>query len=154
MFNDNFLQGTVFLCFTKLVVAIRSLTDTVFISEQHLWKLLCIYNVFDRYFYLRRIVTSKENKQPYIWVIPSLFQEATWRDLVFSRVLSFFEISTCNRLCFQRYRVNLPPVAAINSTNGLFSIMKEQLQPQILSNLLYFFRTGGVVARRYHSYQL
>ena len=72
---------------------------------------------------------------------------------VFLRVLSFFEISTCNSLCFQRYRVNLPPVAAIHSTNGVFSIIKEQLQPQILSNLLYFFRIGGVVARRYHSYQ-
>ena len=38
--------------------------------------------------------------------------------------------------------------------NGSFSIIKEHLQPQILSNLLYFFRTGGVAARRYHSHQL
>ena len=105
---DNFFLGTVFLCFTKLVAVITSLTDTVFISEQHLQAWLCIYNVFDRYFYLRRIVTSKENMQPYIWVVPPLFQEATCRDLVFPRVLSFFEISTCNRLCFQRYRVSLP----------------------------------------------
>ena len=87
-------------------------------------------------------------------MVPPLFQGATCRDLVFSRVLSFFEKSTCNRLSFQRYRVNLPPVAAIHSTNGPFSIIKEQLQPQVLSNLLYFFRTGGVVARRYHIYQL
>ena len=151
---DNFFQGTVFLCFRKLLAVIESLTDTVFISEQHLQPWLCIYNIFDRYFYLSRIVTSKEHMQPYIWVVPPLFQEATCRDLVFPRVLSFFEISTCNRLCFQRYRVNLPPVAAIHSTNGSFSIIKEQLQPQILSNLPYFFRTGGDVARRYHSYQL
>ena len=68
---------------------------------------------------------------------------------MFSRVLSFFEISTCNRLCFQRYTVNLPPVAASHSTNGPFSIIKEQLQPQILLNLLYFSRTGGVAARIY-----
>ena len=151
---DNFFQGAVFLCFTKLVAAIHSLTYTVFISEQHLQPSLCIYNVFDRYFYLRRIVTSKEHLQPYIWVVPPLFQEAICRDLVFSRVPSFFEIRSCNRLFFQRYRFNLLPVAAIHSTNGPFSIIKKQLQPQILSNLLYIFRTGGVVAWKYHSYQL
>ena len=151
---DNFFQGIVFLCFTKLVAVIHSLTDTVFIPEQHLQPWLCICNAFDRYFYLRLIVTSKEHMQPYIWVVLPLFQEATCRDLVFPIVLSFFEISSCNRLCFQRYRVNLLPVASIHSTNGPFSIIKEQSQPQILSNLLYLFRTGGVVARRYHSYQL
>ena len=92
--------------------------------------------------------------QPYISVVPPLFQKATCIDLVFSGVLSFFEISTCNRLCFQTYRVSLAPVAAIHLMNDPFSIIKEQLQPQILSNLLHFLRTGGVVARRYHSYQL
>ena len=151
---DSFVQDIVFLCFTKLVVVIHSLTDTAFISEQRLQPWLFIYNIFDRYFYLSRTVTSKEHMQPYIWVVPPLFQEAICRDLVFSRVPSFFEISTCNRLCFQRCRVNLPPVAAIHSTNGPFSIIKEQLQPQILSNLLYLFRTGRVVARRFHTYQL
>ena len=151
---DNYFQGTVFLCFRKLVAAIHSLTDTVFISEQHLQQWLCIYNIFDRYFYLSRIVTLKEDMQPYIWLVAPLFQEATCRDLAFSRVMSFFEISTCNRLCFQRYRVNLSPVAAIHSTNGPFCIIKEKLQPQILSNLQCFFRTGGVAAKSYHSYQL
>ena len=86
-------------------------------------------------------------------MVPSLFQEATCSDLVFSRALSFFEKSIGNRLCFQRYWVTLPPVAVIHSTNGPFSIIKEQLQPHILSKLLCFFRTGGVVARRYHGYQ-
>ena len=76
---DNFFLGTVFLCFTKLVAAITSLTDTVFISEQHLQAWLCIYNVFDRYFYLRRIVTSKEHMQPCIWAVPPLFQEVTFQ---------------------------------------------------------------------------
>ena len=151
---DSFFQGTLFLCFTKLVAATHSLTDAVFSSEQHLQTWLCIYNVFDRYFYLRGIAISKEHMQSYIGVVPPLFGEATCRDLVFSRVLSFFEISTCNRLCFQRYRINLPPVLAIHSTNGSFSIIKEQLQPQVLSNLLYFFRKGGVAARRYYNYQL
>ena len=69
-----------------------------------------MYNAFDRYFYLRRIATSKEDLQPYIWVVPSLFQEGTFSDLVFSRVPSFFEISICNRLCFQWYWVNSLPV--------------------------------------------
>ena len=113
-----------------------------------------IQYIWQVFLYLSRIVTSKEHMQPCIWVVPPLFREATCRDLVFSRVLSFFEISTCNRLCFQKYRVNLPPVAAIHSTNDLSSIIKEELQPQILSNLQYFFWTEGVLARRYHSYQL
>ena len=79
------------------------------------------YNVFDRYFYLRCIVISKKHLQPYIWVVPSLFQETICSDLVFLRVLPFFEISTFNRLCFKRHWVNSPPVAAIHSTNGPFS---------------------------------
>ena len=112
---------------------------------------------------------------------------------LFSRVLCFFEISSCNHQCFQRYRVNAPfyttkntlispnflvwklcgncaflqnfhsrklgeitvffavPVAVINSTNGPFSIIKEQFEPHVFPNLLYFFRTGGVVAKRYHN---
>ena len=45
---DNFFQGTVFLCFTKLFAVMHSLTDTVFISEQYLLPWLCIYKVFDR----------------------------------------------------------------------------------------------------------
>ena len=122
---DNFFQGIVFLCFTKLVAVIHSLTDTVFIPEQHLQPWLCICNAFDRYFYLRRIVTSKEHMQSYIWMLPPLFQEATCRDVVFSRVLSFLEISTFNRLYFQRYKVNFPPVAAIHSTNGHFFYYKR-----------------------------
>ena len=65
MFN-SFFQSAVFLYFTKLVAVIRSLIDTVFILEQHLQQwIIYIYNVFDRYFCLRRIVTSKELLQPY-----------------------------------------------------------------------------------------
>ena len=87
---------------------------------------LCIYNVFDRNFYLRRILISKEHLQPYIWVVPS-FQEVACIGLVFSRVLSFFKITNCNRVCLQRYWVNSPQVRAIYSTNGPFLIIKEQL---------------------------
>ena len=51
MFN-SFFQDTVFLYLIKLVPAIHSLMDTVFILEKHLqpW-IMYIYNVFDRYFY-------------------------------------------------------------------------------------------------------
>ena len=84
-----------------------------------------MYNVYDRYFYLRHIVISKEHLQPYIWIVPSLFQEATCSDLVFSRVLCFFEISTCNHPCFQECWVNLPfqLQSLTHSTNGPFSII-------------------------------
>ena len=64
---------------------------------------LRIYNIFDRYFYIRRIAISQELLQPYIWVVPSLFQEAICSDLTvtvfflnkhlrskfFSKVLSY-----------------------------------------------------------------
>ena len=130
-------------------LCIKGLTDTAFISKQTSSHELCTYNIFDYYFYLRRIVTSKEHKQRAM--VPPLFQEAICRDLAFSRVLFFFEIKICNRLCFERYRVNFPTVAAIHSTNCPFSIIREKLKPQILSNLLYFFKTGRVVARRYHN---
>ena len=50
--------------------------DTVF-SRRVLAAMNCllICNVFDRLFRLRRIFISKEHMQPYIWVVPSLFQE-------------------------------------------------------------------------------
>ena len=44
---------------------------------------LRIYNVFDKYSYLRRIVISKEHMQPYISFSISLFQEVTCSDLLF-----------------------------------------------------------------------
>ena len=128
MFNVwDFCQGTVLLYFTKLVAAIHSLTDTVFISEQYLqpWIVYrqCIWQIF-----LCKACRNFKGAHAAMHLSgPSLFQEPTCRDLVFSRVLSFFEISTCIRLCFQRWRVNSPPVAAIHSTNGRFSIIKEQL---------------------------
>ena len=40
-----------------------------------------IDNVFDRYFYLRCVAISKEHLQSYIWMVPSLFQDATCSDL-------------------------------------------------------------------------
>ena len=60
-----------------------------------------------------------------MWVVLSLFQEATCSDLVFSRALSFFERSTWNCLCFRGYWINSPPVAAIHSSNVLFLLQKR-----------------------------
>ena len=80
---------------------------------------ICAYTMFWQIFLFKLYCNFKAAHAPYIWVVALLFKEATCRDLVFSRVLSFFEISTCNRLCFQRYWVNSLPVAravvAINS---------------------------------------
>ena len=66
-------------------------------------------------------------RKSYFWVLPPLFQEGTCSDLTFSI-----------------------PVATNHSMNGPFSTIKEQLQPGILSNVLFLQRTG-IVARRYHN---
>ena len=71
--------------------------------QSDFWKGTCRYellkyNLCDRYFNLKRIFILKEHLQPYIWVVPSLFQESFCSDLwvfvvtfaislVFSRVL-------------------------------------------------------------------
>ena len=98
-----------FLYFTKVVAAIHSLMGTVFIIEEHLqpWNnyIQCIWQIFLLKAYYS---FTKEHLQPYIWMVPSLFQVATCIDLVFSSVLCLLEISTCNHPCFQEYWVNLP----------------------------------------------
>ena len=50
-----------FLYFTKVSAAIDTLMVTVFILEEHLQPGMIMYNVYDRYFYLRHIVISKEH---------------------------------------------------------------------------------------------
>ena len=67
----------------------------------------------------------------------AIFQKTTCSYLVFSRLLCFFEIRI--------------PVADIHSINDPFSIIKEQLQPRILVNLMCFCRTG-IAARRVTSF--
>ena len=104
---------------------------------------MCI-QVIDRYFwyfYLRHIIISKKRLQLYIWMVPPLFPEASCSGLVFSRVLFFFEMSTYiqSSLFSKVLSLFAVPVAVIHSTNGSFSVIKEQLQPHILSYL------GGVV---------
>ena len=121
----SFFQGTVFLYFTKLVAAIHCLMNTVFISEQHLqpWivYIQCIWQIFlfKAYCNLKGTLAAIHLNGTII-----ISGEHFRRPLLFSRVLSFFEITTFNRLYFQRYWVNSPSVAAIHSMNGSFLIIK------------------------------
>ena len=71
--------------FTKVVAANHSSIDTLFLRRA-LATINCIYKM-NLTVYLRRIFFSKEHLQPYIWVAPSFFQEASCSDLVFSTVL-------------------------------------------------------------------
>ena len=92
----------------------------------------CVFTkYFDRYFYLWFIVISKEHLQSFIWVVPLLFQEVICSDLVFSRVLSFFEMSTCNRLCFQ------------------VELIRLQLQLSILRMTLFYYKRAVVATHSF-----
>ena len=59
-----FFQSTVFLCFFSY--GHHSLKNTMFFRRALAAMNCLIYNVFDRYIYLRRIVISKEHLQLYI----------------------------------------------------------------------------------------
>ena len=103
-----------------------------------------IYDVFDRYFSLRCVAISKKHLQPYIYVVLSLFQGTTCSDLGYCvslkqalAVIPFFKANSQSRWSH--------PYA----DRPIF-IIKEPLQPRILSNLLCFCRTG-IVATRYHN---
>ena len=98
-----FFQIAVFLCFFSCG---HPLLNGYGVFEKRTSHEFPIYNVFDRYFYLRHIVISNEYLQPYIWVVPSLFQEPFCSDLEFSSELRFFETSTFSHLFFQRFLVN------------------------------------------------
>ena len=144
MFNvKQFFPGYSVCLFHKISCS-HSLLNGYYISEQHLqpWiaYLQCIWQIF-----LFKAYCNFKGAPAAIHVSGTvIIQDAMCINLAFSRVLSFFEISTWNS----------SPVAAIHSMNGPFSIIKEQFQPHILSNLLYFFRTGGVAPKTHHSYQL
>ena len=95
---------------------------------------LQIDNVFDRYFYLRCVAISKEHLQSYIWMIPSLFQDATCSDLGYCvslkqalAVISFFKTDSQFH-CSHSYG-DIPRF-----------VIKESLQQRILSNFLCFCR--------------
>ena len=94
-----------------------------------IWKSTCsctlgMYNVFDRYLYSRCIAISKEHLHPYLWLVLSLFQEATWSNLVFSRVLCFFAVIPFFSKVLSWFTIL---VAVVHSVDGSFSVMKEKL---------------------------
>ena len=118
------------------------------------YKSTCSYglskcNVFDRYFYLRRIVISKKHLQSYVSVLWLLLQDGTCSDLVFSRVLCFFKQAfavipflkgielICHSSC--RHSFNEWP----------FFYNKRAIAARFFHILLCFWRTG-IIARRYH----
>ena len=117
---DNFFQGSVFLYFTKLVAVIHCIDYTVFILEQHLqpWIVYtqCIWQIF-----LLKAYCNFKGAHAAIHLSGAAILSGSH----LQRVLSFFEISTSNALCLQKYGVNSPPVAAIHSMNDPFSIIKE-----------------------------
>ena len=114
-----FFQSAVSFCFRKVVEA--SILDTVFFRRA-LAVMNCVYTMYVKGALVARHLSSN-----------AIFQKTTCSYLVFSRLLCFFEIRI--------------PVADIHSINDPFSIIKEQLQPRILVNLMCFCRTG-ISARR------
>ena len=88
-------------------MVIHSLADTVFISEQLLQLCQCIWQMF----LFKAYSNFKGVHAPIHLSGTAIISGSILQGISISRVLSFLEISTCNRLCFQRYSVNLPPVS-------------------------------------------
>ena len=99
-------------------------------------------------FYSRSTVISKKCSQGEILSGPPVFQDFRRPFLVFI----FFETSTCSHTFFQRNWLTCHTSCSHPFLERPF-IVKQQLQPSILSNLPCFFRIE-VQARRYHSFQL
>ena len=118
-----FFQSSVSFCFRKVVEA--SILQWIrYFLEEHLQSWIAFIQCKGA---LAAIHLSSN----------AIFQKTTCSYLVFSRLLCFFEIRI--------------PVADIHSINDPFSIIKEQLQPRILVNLMCFCRTG-IAARRVTSF--
>ena len=109
-------------------------------QKEKQWTKAVFLNVFDRYFYLRRIVLLKEHLQLYlsgtIIILGGFLQwPSTFKGTVFlwnkhSQVISFFK------------GIELIRNSSCSHPFEEYSKMKEQMQPRILSNLLCFCRTG------------
>ena len=98
--GNSFFQSTMFLCWF-------SCGHLFFNGYGVFWKSTCshelpLYNVFDRYFCLKRIAISKDHLKFYIWVVVRLFQETFAVSSYFQgccvslkealAVISFFEV--------------------------------------------------------------
>ena len=94
--GNSFFQSTVFLIFKWIL----------YFLEEHLqpWIAYIWCNVFDIYFYLRRVVISKELLQPYIWVESLIFHETICSDKVFLKYIWLWKIFDLNRLNETRWK--------------------------------------------------
>ena len=105
-------------------------------QKEKQWTKAVFLNVFDRYFYLRRIVLLKEHLQLYlsgtIIILGGFLQwPSTFKGTVFlwnkhSQVISFFK------------GIELIRNSSCSHPFEEYSKMKEQMQSRILSNLLCF----------------
>ena len=110
--SKRFFQGTVFLYFTKLVAAIHSLMGAAFILEQHLQPWIVFWQILLFKTYCNFKVALASIQGATVIISGGQFQPSS----IF-KLLSFFERSTWNRLCFQKNWVNSQPVSAIHSSN-------------------------------------
>ena len=138
-----------FLYFKKLVAAIHSLMDTVFILEQHLQPWIVYIKCIWQIFLFKAYCSFKvELAAPYIPVDTrrrlNVVRHSTtsyrrWNNVLCLRRFEWYRyyfrsplgsdlifsryclsLKSWNRPCFQIYWVDSPPVAAIHSSNGLF----------------------------------
>ena len=109
-------------------------------QKEKQWTKAVFLNVFDRYFYLRRIVLSKEHLQPYLsGTIIFLGGFLQWPNTFKGTV--FLWNKHLQVICFFK-GIELIRNSSCSHPFEEYSKMKEQMQPRILSNLLCFCRTG------------
>ena len=135
-----FFQTQMLIYFTKVVEAIYCSMNAIFL-EEHLQPgiayMQCNWQIFQIKAYCYFKVAPEIQEQLLF------FREATCSDPVFSKVLC---VSLEQTFAVMPFFIGIEFIR-----NTPFSIIKEQLQPGIISNLLCFCSTG-IVKRRYHSY--
>ena len=136
------------LYLTKVDVAGYSLMGSVFILERHQQPFI-VYKQYIWQEFLFKVYYYFKGALVYFWLVLLLFQEATYSDLVISRVLCVLETST-----FFKSIELIDHSSCSHSFDELpYFYYEESVTVAHSFKITVFFRTG-VVARRYHSYQL
>ena len=116
--------------------------------EEHFQPLIAFIHLTDISIY-SELLSQRTTCSPYIWMVPSLFQEITCSDLTFSRELCFFKTST-----FIPFFKDIELIRNSSFSHPFnvwsFFIINEQLQLRILSSLPCLCRTG-IAAIRYYN---
>ena len=115
---------------------------------------LCIYYVFDKYFYFRCTIISEDCLQPNILSVTIIISEgSTYSDLVFFRMLCFFEISSYSHVFMERHRIKSPHYLKPSTLwkNPLFHYKIAVAAKHFFKFTVFFTRA---VEGRYHSFQL